>query len=590
MINHILKFLHLFALLLFLGGSVGISAQDLRIVSDSKGRIGFSDADGNIVIKCIYTAALPFEDGLARVCKKDQWGMIDSLGNPVLPVKYDEIYPFERGVAKVRIKDNYGLIDGKGQWVLPPDYTHISPFNAYDLAWFATGKLKSDGKKLKLFGGKVGIVSRKDGVKVGTGYDGLAEFSLRPNDWMGYTTGAKILSYGLLDTLRTDCTFLAYDKDSNGTLISPGLIDGTTGQVIVKAGTYHKICRPVGGMMRFYARPGKNGTVFGYYNLTSGKEIRCTVPDYSGGREITHSDFVGDIALVISGQEKTADGKWSATGYTAIDKEGKTVNANIIRAKFGFGKAAKTGYWAFFKKTDGLQTCELTDENGSSFFLNTDYTDIIFPVADKEEADDLFCVQKGSQWGVITKDGRIVVPFEWDKLLAPHHGVIYACKDNKWGLLLTDGSELIPSLYNEIAPGADRNSTNIFVQTDDKNWQNLIVGEAKPFPRRYQAIENFKDGFAWVQPVNFPPQDTFFNKIQRGLDNDSAMGYIVDTNDAIVSPLPVARKYAAAFRKALIEGNGVLSLQEARRLLLFLTIPYRTVKLSNAITEDEWDY
>ncbi len=589
MINLILKFLRLFAILLFLGRSVGISAQDLRIVSDSKGRIGFSDADGNIVIKCIYTAALPFEDGLARVCKKDQWGMIDSLGNPVLPVKYDEIYPFERGVAKVRIKDNYGLIDGKGQWVLPPDYTHISPFNAYDLAWVATGKLKSDGKKLKLFGGKVGIVSRKDGVKVGTGYDGLAEFSLRPNDWMGYTTGAKILSYGLLDTLRTDCTFLAYDKDSNGTLISPGLIDGTTGQVIVKAGTYHKICRPVGGMMRFYARPGKNGTVFGYYNLTSGKEIRCTVPDYSGGREITHSDFVGDIALVISGQEKTADGKWSATGYSVINKNGETVRDDIVQTQFGAGKTPGTGYWAFFKKTaNGALTCDLCDENGHPLFINSDFSDIIFSNAEEEET--LFCVQKDGYWGGIAQDGHIVIPFEWDQLLSPRHGVIYARKATSWGLLLTDGSEWIAPLYHEIAPDADRETDNVFVRTDSESWQNLKVGEAKPFPRRYQAIENFKDGFAWVQPVNFPPQDTFFNKIQRGLDNDSAMGYIVDTNDAIVSPLPVARKYAAAFRKALIEGNGVLSLQEARRLLLFLTIPYRTVKLSNAITEDEWDY
>jgi len=576
------------AILLFY--TIGVFAQDLRIVSDEKGNIGFASPEGEIVVKCKYTAALPFESGYARICQGNKWGIIDSTGREVLPLKFDEISAFEGEVTRVKSGDKYGLFGKNGAWVLPLSYSHISRFNVYGLAWFAKGQVKSDGKKTKIFNGDVGVVSKDGVIRVEPKYDGLAEFSPRPNDWMGYTTRAKILSYALGDTLRTDGTYYAYDTNCDGPLIMPGLIDGSTGKVLVKTGIYNKICRPIGGMMRFYRKPSKEGVVFGYHNLTTGNDIICPVLDKSGGREITHGDFVGDIALVVTGQEKTDKGGWQATEYVAIDRNGDPVRKNISRAEFCWRSDARSGYWALFERMpDGGEICEVTDEQGRGIFAERNYTDVKFP-SFEGGVEELFCLKKEGRWGLVTREEQVLIPFEWDDICPPRHGMVSVCKEKRWGLLQTDGEVWVPVQYEAIASPGEETPSNVFVQTGDGAWRNLKVGESEPYSNLYREAGDFLDGFAWVCPVDFKAGETFLNKVQKVEDMDNVLGVIINGQDEEVVPFPVARKFSPLFFKVLSEQGGRLSRQQTRRMILSLTGHVRSSKMDSIVPSEEWDY
>ena len=88
-----------------------------------KGKIGFIDPAGRIVIPAAFDFAFLFSEGRAAVCngcgleKTDyeqkmvvggKWGYIDRSGRIVIPLEYERAGPFADGRAEV-IKDGRGL-------------------------------------------------------------------------------------------------------------------------------------------------------------------------------------------------------------------------------------------------------------------------------------------------------------------------------------------------------------------------------------------------------------------------------------------------------------------------------------------------
>ena len=55
---------HVFLCLAAMGFfTLSLSAQELKVHVNEKGKVGFVDASGNEVIKCQYESAQPFVDG-----------------------------------------------------------------------------------------------------------------------------------------------------------------------------------------------------------------------------------------------------------------------------------------------------------------------------------------------------------------------------------------------------------------------------------------------------------------------------------------------------------------------------------------------
>lgn len=100
------------------------AARPLFVVWDERGKYGFIDGAGRVVIKPQFDAALPFTEGLAAVSLDSKWGFIDSSGRVVVPLSYYAASPFSDGVAAVTIKEgearSCGYIDRAGQFVIKP--------------------------------------------------------------------------------------------------------------------------------------------------------------------------------------------------------------------------------------------------------------------------------------------------------------------------------------------------------------------------------------------------------------------------------------------------------------------------------------
>lgn len=160
-----------------------------------KGKWGFVDKTGKVVVNPIYEDALDFRDGLAAVSKKDekkdevlwgyidkngavkinfqfvkdkekmfcepgsfyeglaftssdgkQWGCIDKEGkyqiNPQFEGDFGNPYEFKNGVSVVSQGGSYGFIDKKGKYIVNPQFKDARRFSSNSMA----AVQHSDGK------------------------------------------------------------------------------------------------------------------------------------------------------------------------------------------------------------------------------------------------------------------------------------------------------------------------------------------------------------------------------------------------------------------------------------------------------------
>lgn len=75
--------------------------ENRALVADDKGKLGFVDKLGKVVIPCRYDDALPFREGLAPVAIGGKWGFINTSGSLVIPLQFDVALPFNEGLAPV---------------------------------------------------------------------------------------------------------------------------------------------------------------------------------------------------------------------------------------------------------------------------------------------------------------------------------------------------------------------------------------------------------------------------------------------------------------------------------------------------------
>jgi hypothetical protein len=97
-----------------------------------KGKDGFIDRDGKIVIEPTFEKAYPFTDGLAAVEKQGRWGFIDTTGRVVIEPQFVMVGLFSDGLAsfkKTRCSDPWGYIDKRGEWVILPRFKYANDFS-----------------------------------------------------------------------------------------------------------------------------------------------------------------------------------------------------------------------------------------------------------------------------------------------------------------------------------------------------------------------------------------------------------------------------------------------------------------------------
>ena len=126
----------LLLILIFALTSVACSAQTPSASAlfpiEIKGKHGYIDSSGKIVIRPQFDDAWRFSEGLAPVLVDDKWGFIDQTGTIVIAPQFFEVMPFKEGLALVgaffkpgpinnRV-GNYGYIDHTGHFAIAPQF------------------------------------------------------------------------------------------------------------------------------------------------------------------------------------------------------------------------------------------------------------------------------------------------------------------------------------------------------------------------------------------------------------------------------------------------------------------------------------
>ena len=566
--------------------TLALSAQDLRIHVNQKGKVGFVDASGNEVIKCSYESAQPFVDGIAIVTKSDKSGIIDATGKVLVPLKYKQITPWGNGLYLLNAGKKVGLAAHNGTILLEAKYSQIGKLNCYGKALLAQGgKVTKVDKKSYLLNAKYGIIDADGRILVQPTYKGLYEFSFAGAQSTAMHEGWGLHSglHYLGDTLVTDCSYLGVS--GNGfTEQNCGIINGT-GNVVLQPKLYSYVMLPKGDMVRYYNLK-KNSTTCGYHNLSTGQNF--TVGTYDQKlvdiKFWTHGGFIGDIAPV------------NGSSWSFIDKSGRTLRTGYT----SLIHSEATGLWAA-KNTQN--TWDVFDDQNHDVAALSGFEEINFPLT----ADDkvLFCVKRGGKFGVIDRAGNTVVPFEYESMTRNHYDCIGVKKNGKWGIIDTEGKVMVPLSFEDFLLPAERGTVDFWMKKADGLYYHYNVTRKSLAKTGYKAVTNFKEGFALAQPANLTLQDNSVTRAQCFAPNASAeqlsgvkledmlgsFGHIVNTNDEVVIGLPVSTLYADAVRVWLKKAQGhTLSEAVQRRILLHVTRENRSYGLKTVLGEEEWDY
>lgn len=203
---------------------VGVSAYSQELIPDKneKGKWGYVDSDGTVIIKHNYNEVFAFVDGRAKVRKGNKWGYINPSGKEVIKIQYsemrtwsgnyckvakggksenglltsggkwgyinrngdeilkceyDEIGAFKDGVAYIKKGDKYGYIDDNYQIFIPCKYNAVGSFNDKGYCWVNEGcKSKKDNPK-QIEGGKFGVYNRNGELIIKPNYKMIGTFT-----------------------------------------------------------------------------------------------------------------------------------------------------------------------------------------------------------------------------------------------------------------------------------------------------------------------------------------------------------------------------------------------------------------------------
>jgi hypothetical protein len=99
---------------------------------EQRGKHGYIDSTGQVVVKPKFDEAWRFSEGLAPVLINDKWGYVDEAGKLVMKPQFFDARPFYEGLALVGVFfkagsrngriGNYGYIDKTGQLVIAPQF------------------------------------------------------------------------------------------------------------------------------------------------------------------------------------------------------------------------------------------------------------------------------------------------------------------------------------------------------------------------------------------------------------------------------------------------------------------------------------
>lgn len=463
--------------------------EEGMIYAQKGGKHGYIDIHQNIIIPFIYDDLALFSEGLASAKKNGKYGFLDRKGKVIIDFQFDEVNGFYKSqLAIVQKNKKYGIIDKKGNSIIPIVYDEIikpendtlivvSKVNKW--AFFSEkGKQKTDfiydeiifpAKKLILVkkNHKIGYLASDLTEKIPIGkYDfgtpfnnnGLAIVSqkkrycvINDKDEQIIKTGFDSIGYLREEYSESDC-FVGF-KNHKQTLFNPkgNFIIDNVKECFTESCTLNNKAKEI-----YQVKNGK-----GHWGVID-KKGKILIPiNYE---EIYR--FKGDSVAIVKSKNKYGLIQTNNKIIYPINNEwiGEYENFYIVNNN---GKAGILN-----KRLDTI--------------LNFNYQDID-PCYYNPKT--LFIAKKGDKFGVIGLRGNIITPFEYDEFsnwveYGPGENHHFVTKNKKKGIITIDGKNIIPTVYDKLFYINDK--TVILVK--NKKYGVVTINNSPVIPFDYDML------------------------------------------------------------------------------------------------------
>jgi putative cell wall-binding protein len=456
--------------------------EGLVAFMDDKGKCGFVNTSGKVVIPAQYQWVGDFSEGLAPVYINKAYGYIDKTGKVVIPAQYHTVSNFQGGLATVsRIYDEISyerhsaVIDKQGKIVIPfsKKYNYISRFNEYGLAAFMIkrgeysdayiGFVDKNGKEIIPKQAELESPGGLDFYVDDFNKDGLIVMGSNRSGWAVYHyTGKKILD----ESIAAAKSGMRFEK-CYGEIIDGGLAVYSTGQWylidlegnLVSKESYSRIAVNVGGEIQVTA--DRNGLE--YWGIADYKfNIKYPTISREIVQKITPKVYVSYI-----------------DGYQFTDEKGNELDPNKMYAGLAY-----TGIG------ENLYGVELMNRDGGGYSFVDLNTGKLTPVGKYEYIKGFskglapVCIK--GKWGYIDKNGKMVIPTIFDEVEAASKTLLPVKLNGKWGLIqnpLSLPSSHIKAVNIARLSGSNRYETAVSISKS--GWtktDNIILVNGSNFP------------------------------------------------------------------------------------------------------------
>lgn len=549
----------------------------------ANGKTGVMDQSGKIVIPAIYDKCKegPTKE-LFAVTKNGKTGFVDIYGKTLLPFQYSEA-SMMGNVMKVSMGNKYGVVNNEGKEIIPPRYSDIKAINATGQEAYDGGVIMAPGATTDRVSPvpAVFLVSDAAGTSLldanGKNLSPVAYSRITPFSWQdipclaveqnGKTgllgmDGKMILpaAYdGFVNGYGSGFSYLDDNAGENKKNYLPvlkgeriGLVDITTGKEIIptrydwmqwqnsrilllRNGDTSSLADVTGKIIR-------GGKQYGFFTAVDTNRIVETQYNDDGTTTTLLTDLVGNTLyssqrwefkedqasrLLMPESEKKSHARfnngllklWSnARNNVFLDPNGKEIVFD--------GYSFVGDFWNDL----ALAGIDSTPQHTLYGIINRN-KEIVYPITadDINAIGDLLVVKKGDAKGLITKEGKVLLPVEYGdiddiydtpflkvsrnnkygvtdalgKIILPvefdeisyrkNEKLFQVTRVGKYGIADASGKIIIPTIYDdmEVNQGYEKNIFPLLVQ--EGKWYFYLDAQGKAFPYKSLKKKGYDD-------------------------------------------------------------------------------------------------
>jgi hypothetical protein len=417
-----------------------IRIEDKHILAARKHSTSYSwamyDQQGRQLSSFVYQDIRSGSEGLFPVKRKNHWGYINAKGEEIISCRYLQVSDFRQGRASVTFIDGQGIIDGLGKWMIKPfkykgASLHLERIHD-DLFIFSTeaqhhatqhhGLVDSSGREI--YAGHSPLTNNGSSVwetneqgKVGLiSYDGSRLLETR---------------YDSISPLQENAVYTFIKEGRTG-------IMSRDGKILVDLDNNFQEVYPMHGHYLGVKLEDK----FGFVDTLGRLRI--------ANRYDSIGHFSSDMAAI------KLMGRWGYINRSEV----LTVQPHFDKAFPFRGELAVVG-------------------KGGRLGMVNKQGETVVPLdyhAVSHTAENRYLVEKQKngepQYGLVSETGRLLIYPKYDWLKDLNNGFVIIRRNERFGLLTTNGRSTIPLKYDDLRYDP---YNDLYLALEEQKWQSMNV-------------------------------------------------------------------------------------------------------------------